>query len=186
MATGADHTKPTDRRARRPLGARRRHARSGAPSRTSRRGSLPRRELSALYERERRRWSTRSHQARATERAPAALRARIEAARPSRRDARPAGGSSTAVASPARSRPSCSRSCWCSRRERPARRRCPTRPRWPRAGPMQAGAGARSGHARRRGCNESVGDVYFPNWASRVRTGARSGSASTARRADRA
>ena len=140
-------------------------------------------ELTALYERERRVVDA-LHQARATERAPTALRASIEASRPSR--------------APRRS---------------PALRR--TRAAWPRAlaavvlalvlalpsgtpgapsvsdaaalaarGPTQAAPAPDPGMPGAP-LHQSVGDVYFPNWASTVRMDRDRGAHRHARRADR-
>ena len=83
MASRADSTKP-DARASSPISRRSPTARStrlDVPTVEARIAASP--ELSALYERERRVVDA-LHQARATERAPERLRARIEAARPTR------------------------------------------------------------------------------------------------------
>jgi hypothetical protein len=121
-------------------------------------------ELSALYERERRVVDA-LHQARATERAPAALRARIEAARPSgaaraRRRFAYAGGAVAALAavvlalvlalpSGTPGAPSVSDAAALAA-----------------LGPAQAAPAPDPGMPAAR-LHQSVGDVYFPNWTSR-------------------
>ena len=83
MTTPADSPSIEPRTLRRALRARGRNARSRAPRRGRARGSRRSPELSSLYERERRVVEL-LHEARSTDRAPAALRARIEASRPTR------------------------------------------------------------------------------------------------------
>jgi hypothetical protein len=122
-------------------------------------------ELSALYQRERR-VVTALHQARASERAPAGLRARVEAARPSRRTAARrriaySGGLAGAVAvvvlalvlllpSGTPGAPSVSSAAALASRG----------PTGSAPAPDPDNPAARLG--------ESVGDVYFPNWTSRL------------------
>ena len=122
-------------------------------------------ELSALYQRERRLVSA-LHQARATERAPAGLRARVDAARPSRRTAARrriayGGGVAGAVAvvvlalvlllpSGTPGAPSVSSAASLATR-----------------GPTRSAPAPDPDNAAAR-LNESVGDVYFPNWTSHL------------------
>lgn len=130
-------------------------------------------QLSALYERERR-VVTALHQARGSERAPAALRARIEAARPSRRTVARrrfayAGGLAGALAVVALAlilalpggtpgAPSVSDAAALAAQ-----------------GPLQGPPVPDPAHPGGR-LNQSVGEVYFPNWTSQFgwsATGAR-------------
>jgi hypothetical protein len=122
-------------------------------------------ELNAMYERERRLVVALEH-ARHTERAPAALRARVEAARPSRGTAARrriayGGGFAGAIAAVALAlilllpsgtpgAPSVSEAAALAARG--ATQAAPT--------PDPSNPSAR--------LNESVGEVYFPNWASRL------------------
>ena len=120
-------------------------------------------ELSALYERERRVVSA-LHQARATDRAPAALRDRIEASRPKRATAARrrfayAGGLAGALAAIALAlvlalpggtpgAPSVSDAAALAAR-----------------GPTQPAPAAGTANSSAR-LKQSVGEVYFPNWAN--------------------
>jgi hypothetical protein len=122
-------------------------------------------ELGALYQRERRVLAA-LHQARVSERAPAGLRARVEAARPSPRVAAGrrivyGGGLVGAIAAVALAlvlllpsgtpgAPSVSEAAALAARG--ATRPAPS--------PDPSSPGAR--------LNESVGEVYFPNWASKM------------------
>jgi hypothetical protein len=165
MTSGADNTKPTERDlaelsalADGTLDPARR------PELEARIAASP--ELTTLYERERRLLAA-LHQARTIERAPAALRARIEAARPGRRAVARrriayGGGLAGALAvvalalvlilpSGTPGSPSVSQAAALAGRG--ATQAPPT--------PDPANPSAR--------LNESVGDVYFPNWASRLR-----------------
>jgi anti-sigma factor RsiW len=162
MATGADNTKPTDRE------LAELSALADGTLDPSRRAEVEARiaaspELSAEYDRERRLLAALA-QARSAERAPAALRARVEAARPSRRTATRrrivyGGGFAGALAvialalvlilpSGTPGAPSVSEAAALATRgaDRPAPAPDPSNPT-----------------AR---LNESVGEVYFPNWAS--------------------
>jgi hypothetical protein len=105
-------------------------------------------ELSALYERERRVVAA-LHQARASDRAPAALRARIEASRP-----KPAALAAVALAlvlalpSGAPGGPSVSDAAALAAR-----------------GPMQLAPAPDPANPRGR-LYQNVGEVYFPNWST--------------------
>ena len=119
-------------------------------------------QLSALYEHERR-LVTALHQARASDRAPAALRARVEASRPQRRTAARrriayAGGLAAALAAVALAvvlalpggtpgAPSVSDAAALAAR-----------------GPAQTAPGPAPAHPGTE-LRQNVGEVYFPNWA---------------------
>ena len=164
MPTGADKTKPSDRE------LAELSALADGTLDPSRRPEVeawiaasP--ELTALYERERRLVSV-LHQARATERAPAALRARIEAARPAprtvvRRRILYGGGFAGAVAAAALAvilllpsgtpgAPSLSAAATLATR-----------------GPTMAAPAPDPSNPAAR-LNQSVGAVYFPNWTNRL------------------
>lgn len=164
MATGADDTRPTARE------LTELSALADGTLDPSRRAAVEARiaaspELSAMYERERRLLVALEH-ARSTERAPAALRARIEAARPSRRTAarrRIAYGGAFAGAiaaialalvlvlpSGTPGAPSVSDAAALAVRG----------PDQPAPAPDPTSPAAR--------LSQSVGDVYFPDWASRL------------------
>jgi len=162
MATGADNSKPTDRE------LAELSALADGTLDPSRRAEVEARisaspELSAAYERERRLLAALA-QARSTDRAPAALRARVEAARPSRGTAARrrivyGGGFAGALAAIALAlvlilpsgtlgSPSVSE----------AAALATLTPNRPAPAPDPSNPTAR--------LNESVGEVYFPNWAS--------------------
>lgn len=164
MASGADNTKPTARE------LAELSALADGTLDPSRRSEVEARiaaspELGALYQRERRVVAA-LHQARAAERAPAALRARVEAARPSqrvmaRRRIAYGGGFAGAIAvvalalvlllpsgtpgSPSVSQAAALATLGATR---------------PAPAPDPSGPGIR--------LNENVENVYFPNWASRL------------------
>jgi hypothetical protein len=164
MATGADNTKPTARE------LAELSALADGTLDASRRAVVEARiaaspELTAMYERERRLVAALEH-ARSADRAPAALRARVAAARPSRRTAARrriayGGGFAGAFAAIALAlililpsgtpgAPSVSEAAALAVRG----------PNQPAPAPDPSSPTARLG--------QSVGDVYFPNWASRL------------------
>jgi anti-sigma factor RsiW len=164
MTTGADNTKPTDRE------LAELSALADGTLDPSRRAEVEARiaaspALSAAYERERRLLVALA-QARSNDRAPAGLRARVEAARPSRRTVARrrivyGGGLAGALAAIALAlvlllpsgtpgAPSVSEAAALAVR-----------------GPTQAAPAPDPSNPQAR-LNESVGDVYFPNWASQL------------------